>query len=92
MLSSLPVSLTANTIAQRAQVGDPPRRCTRGAQVARSCQKVTRPALSEDTSGVPCGLQAVHSTLAAPASFSVRTTAPARSACCTPARPRHASG
>lgn len=60
-------------------------RRSRGGQVERSCQKVTRPALSDDTSGVPCGLQAVHSTLAAPdASLSVRTTGPARSACCAP--------
>ncbi len=67
------------------------RRAARGArracQASRSCQKVMRPALSEDTSGVPCGLHAVQSTLAAPASLSVATTAPARSACCARGAP-----
>ena len=59
----------------------------RACQASRSCQKVMRPALSEDTSGVPCGLHAVQSTLAAPASLSVATTAPARSACCARGAP-----
>ncbi len=80
--SASPCVLPDSAGAPRGPTGH---RRSRGRQVERSCQKVTRPALSDDTSGVPCGLQAVHSTLAAPdASLSVRTTGPARSACCTP--------
>ena len=48
---------------------------------SEGAQKVTAPALSQDTRGVPCGLQLHACTLCAPLGFSAFTSCPCFSVC-----------